>query len=534
MDKHEDDFVLLSPDKTDGSFCKEVAGLRRSRFSGLILLLYRALNCRRRWRVGKLLIELAMRAERGAIWSYTARKIMRDFHGVEIGAYSYGNCFDPAAVPPGVCIGRYTSIAPNARFIVQNHPLDSLSTHPAFYESEPGNPATADLPAGHLKVGNDVWVGYNAVVTPGCKSIGCGAVIGAGTIVTRDVPDFAVVVGNPGRVIRRRFSPSERALIKETRWWELAPNEVKRLQTKLNIGEHTADNERQPTSASKTIASIIIPAHNEGEVIGRCLRSLLEDAKSSELEVIVVGNGCNDSTCDIANGFGADVCVLETSAASKVAALNLGDRTASHFPRIYLDADVVMSIHAVRDTCRVLNQGEVLAAAPRIAWNLARSNVLVRAFYRIWRFQPYFDNGRIGSGVYAVNKQGHQRIIQFPEVTADDEFVRRLFLESERATAFEHHFTVTPPKTLRQLVLIKSRSRRGNMQLRKRIDGLVPDTRGRHVQFALRLLVRPHLWPSMCIYVWVVLATSLRALRTLHHPQTGLWERDLSSRQASA
>ena len=162
-----------------------VASRRRMRSSilaGFILLCYRVFNCQRRWRIGRWWIQLAFRLEGGPMWSTTARRIMRDFHGVDIGDYSYGNCFDPAVVPPGVSIGRYVSIAPNARMIVQNHPLDRFSTHPIFYEQQPGVAETAELPPGHLEVGHDVWIGYNAVVTPGCNRIGTGSIIGAGAV----------------------------------------------------------------------------------------------------------------------------------------------------------------------------------------------------------------------------------------------------------------------------------------------------------------------------------------------------------------
>jgi hypothetical protein len=75
--------------------------------------------------------------------------------------------------------------------------------------------------------------------------------------------------------------------------------------------------------------------------------------------------------------------------------------------------------------------------------------------------QPYFDDGRLGSGVYALNSEGHKRLQKFPDITADDEYVRQLFSSSERATAFGSSFLVTPPRRLADLVRIKTRSRRG-------------------------------------------------------------------------
>ncbi len=197
-----------------------------SRLSPLLLWLYRVLNCGRRWRVSRILLGLAQRLEGGPMKSATARRMMAQFHGVEIGAYSYGECFDPALVPPGVLIGRYVSIARGVRFFLQNHPLDRLSTHPFFYEASPGVAVTNDLPPGRLEIGHDVWIGCNAIVTPGCHRIGNGAVIGAGSIVTRDVPDFAVMAGNPARQIRARFNPEVAEKLQRGSWWKLSAEEV--------------------------------------------------------------------------------------------------------------------------------------------------------------------------------------------------------------------------------------------------------------------------------------------------------------------
>lgn len=200
--------------------------LIRSRWAPVLHWLYRVLNCQRRWRLARVLIALAHRLEGGAMRSATSRQFMAEYHGVEIGAYSYGECFDPALVPPGVRIGRYVSVARGVRLFTQNHPLDRLSTHPNFYEAEPGRAASGDLPPGHLEIGSDVWIGCNAIVTPGCHRIGHGAVIGAGAVVTRDVPDYVIVAGNPARRVRDRFSPEVASQLLATEWWNLPCCEI--------------------------------------------------------------------------------------------------------------------------------------------------------------------------------------------------------------------------------------------------------------------------------------------------------------------
>lgn len=73
---------------------------------------------------------------------------------------------------------------------------------------------------GNLEIGNDVWIGQYAVILPSCKRIGDGAVIGAGSMITKDVPDYAVVAGNPGKIIKYRFEPEIIELLKKIRWWD--------------------------------------------------------------------------------------------------------------------------------------------------------------------------------------------------------------------------------------------------------------------------------------------------------------------------
>ena len=74
-----------------------------------------------------------------------------------------------------------------------------------------------------LEISADAWIGANAIILPGCRRIGRGAVVAAGAVVTRDVPDYALVAGNPARVIRYRFDAASIAAAERTRWWLDSP-----------------------------------------------------------------------------------------------------------------------------------------------------------------------------------------------------------------------------------------------------------------------------------------------------------------------
>ena len=123
-------------------------------------------------------------------------------------------------------IGKFCSIACGAKFIFNsaNHALGSLSTYPfpIFFE-EWGLPVE-DIPRawdnkGDIMVGNDVWIGYEAVILAGV-TIGDGAVVGARAVVTKDVPPYAIVGGVPARPIRRRFDQAVIDRLLALRWWD--------------------------------------------------------------------------------------------------------------------------------------------------------------------------------------------------------------------------------------------------------------------------------------------------------------------------
>ena len=160
------------------------------------------------------------RREGGQLHSHTLRRIMQDHHGVEIGLYSDGGCFRPAAFDSGTIIGRYCSIAETATAWGANHPMNAKSSHALFYNPALGLVDEDGVERTKLVIGHDVWLGHNSIILSGVESIGTGAVVGAGSVVHKDVPPYAVVVGHPARVVRYRFSDEKIADLLAEQWWE--------------------------------------------------------------------------------------------------------------------------------------------------------------------------------------------------------------------------------------------------------------------------------------------------------------------------
>lgn len=190
--------------------------VQQSFLGGLLFTLYRfrAFRPGVRWLLDRL--------EGGMMFSQTYRRIYQAYYGVEVGTFTYGPGLKPGVFPSGTKIGGFCSLADSIAVMRRNHPMDRVSQHPIFYNRRVGfisSDSIAAVQDNPLEIGSDVWIGYNVIICPGCKSIGNGAIIGAGSVVTKDVPPYTVVAGNPARPIRKRFTPKVEEVVAASQWW---------------------------------------------------------------------------------------------------------------------------------------------------------------------------------------------------------------------------------------------------------------------------------------------------------------------------
>jgi virginiamycin A acetyltransferase len=202
-------------------------------FAGILLPLYRLRLLRR------ICLRLIISLEGGRFFSTTLRVILRQYHGVAVGQYSYGSCLVPGVLPPGTIVGNYCSFAVGLKVLRRNHPLNCLSQHPFFYNHELGVLETDTIHSirgNPLIVGHDVWIGDGVTILPSCRSVGDGAVIGAGAVVSKDVDPYAIVAGNPAKLIRKRFDEETQRIIGQSKWWNLSLAELLRADALLVSG----------------------------------------------------------------------------------------------------------------------------------------------------------------------------------------------------------------------------------------------------------------------------------------------------------
>ncbi len=271
--------------------------------------------------------------------------------------------------------------------------------------------------------------------------------------------------------------------------------------------------------------SIVIPAHNEESVIGRCLTALFDDLPDG-VEVVVAANGCTDRTVEVARGTDLAVTVLDLPEPGKIGALNAGDAAVHSFPRIYLDADVVLTGRMADDVLTALRDGAV-AARPPVRFDTSASSAIVRSFYRARTKLPTLMQELCIGGFYSLSADARGRFERFPDIVADDLFVGRIVDRGEVTIVDTDPYVVRVPSDTRSLLKIMRRSFRGNQELATVRPDLQRPTTGSNVSALLRQMTSPQGFVDAVVYASIVIAARIWAR---WRPSSVRWERDDSSR----
>lgn len=138
-------------------------------------------------------------------------------------------------------IGKFCQIGADVEFVMNgaNHQMNAVSTYPfyIFGSWDQSAPSKEDLPfKGDTVVGNDVWIGQNSTILPGVH-IGDGAIIGLNSVVTRDVPPYTIVAGNPAKTVRKRFDDELIDLLLKLKWWDKSVEEINALTPLLSCSD---------------------------------------------------------------------------------------------------------------------------------------------------------------------------------------------------------------------------------------------------------------------------------------------------------
>ncbi len=297
------------------------------------------------------------------------------------------------------------------------------------------------------------------------------------------------------------------------------------------------------SAAASASAVVVIPAHNEATVLGRCLSALLAGAGLDEFDVLVVSNGSVDATVEIATEVGAalghHVDVLDLPVASKSGALRAADEFLvaagrQHVPRLYLDADVILTSDAARRVAASVRGNEPRLALARIDVDVSASSWLVRQYYRAWLASGYIARQDAGSGVFALNAAGLERVGAFPDVINDDGYVARSFDKEERVVC-DVPFRSFAARSVAALVRRRARIVNGNREL----DRLKPRTSTADDENPaadlLGAVMNRRVSPiSAAVFVAVTVAARALAWWRRATGSAGRWSTDASTRSESA
>ena len=272
--------------------------------------------------------------------------------------------------------------------------------------------------------------------------------------------------------------------------------------------------------------TVIIPAYNEEKCIERTL-SELTNFSSLEVEVIVLPNGCIDNTAEFVRAKFPSFKVVELDTGSKILAINKGLEIAQFEHVLVQDADVIISTESIRSILKFIESEQYLFASPTTKI-VQDGSFLTNMYYSFLKLTPAYRVGMVNSGAYLISPQARDILGKFPQVIADDGYVKGTLGSANLTTIPSCYSVVMSPRTIWSLIKIKTRSKLGNMELEKKFTS--PTTGGNSFSSLFKIAIKEKALFQFLIYATVISIATFRAKLQIKKLKTIKWERDESTR----
>lgn len=272
--------------------------------------------------------------------------------------------------------------------------------------------------------------------------------------------------------------------------------------------------------------TVIIPAYNEEKCIERTL-SELTCFSILEVEVIVLPNGCTDNTAEFVRAKFPSFKVVELDTGSKILAINKGLEIAQFEHVLIQDADVTVSTESIRSILKFIENEQYLFASPNTEI-VQDGSLLVNMYYSFLKLTPAYQVGMVNSGAYLISPQARNILGAFPQVIADDGYVKGILGSANLTTIPSCYSVVMSPRTIWSLIKIKTRSKLGNMELNKKFTS--PTTGGNSFSSLFKIAIKEKALLRFLVYATVISIATFRAKLQIKKLKTVKWERDESTR----
>ena len=272
--------------------------------------------------------------------------------------------------------------------------------------------------------------------------------------------------------------------------------------------------------------TVIIPAYNEEKCIERTL-SELTSFSSLEVEVIVLPNGCMDNTAEFVKAKFPSFKVVELDTGSKILAINKGLEIAQFEHVLVQDADVIINTESVTSILKFIENEEYLFASPNTKI-VQDGSLLTNMYYSFLKLTPAYLVGMVNSGAYLISPQARCILGKFPQVIADDGYVKGTLGTANLTMIPSCYSVVMSPRTIWSLIKIKTRSKLGNMELKKKFTS--PTTGGNSFSSLFKIAIKEKALFQFLVYAMVISIATFRAKLQIKKLKTIKWERDESTR----